>query len=116
MATMTTTTATAAPKRDLDAIIAWLDAGLTLSTYDSAGRERRYTHGSITRERAPNGSVRTTHLTESLNGYVWLTRAGQKMLAERVRRDWHRVGEMQAARAARYCAALDATRVEDTRV
>lgn len=88
-------TTTTCPKRDLDAILAWLDAGLTLSTYDARGRERRFRRGDITRERKPNGSVRTAHKTADLMGYVWLTTAGIAQLAAHVRQHW---GEMDARR------------------
>jgi len=88
------------PTNDIECIIAYLDTGLTLSTYDRVGRERRYRSGDITRERDKKGCVRTAHLTADLTGHVWLTKAGIALLASQARRQWDRAASIAAQKSA----------------
>ena len=97
-----TTTADDLPRRDLDAVLRYLaDTQLPLSTYSAACGERQYYHGQITRERTPTGSVRTTHLTADLSGYVYLTRQGIRVLAAQARERWPNRVALMAARQRR---------------
>lgn len=92
---------TTAPNDDLECVIQYLQTGLTLSTFDRAGRERRYRSGDITRERDKKGCVRTAHLTADLTGHVWLTKAGIALLASQARTRWHNAAQIAAAKSAR---------------
>lgn len=87
------------PARDLDVVIRYLETGLHLSLWETAG-ERRFYAGHITRERNTRGSVRTTHLTADLGGYVWLTKAGIGQLAAQARKEWDRIDAMVAGQQA----------------
>ena len=101
MKTMTTDL----PKRDLDAVIAYLETGLTLSFW--AGRSQSTLRaGDVTRERAANGHIRTTHLSDDLRGYVWLTRDGIKGLAATARQQWPDRDRLIAERGARVASLV----------
>ncbi len=81
------------PRRNLDAVITYLETGLTLEVWERNGK-RVFRKGDVTRDMRPNGSVRTKHLSRSLNGYVWLTRDGIRQLAEQARERWPQREEM----------------------
>ncbi|HWO88821.1 MAG TPA: hypothetical protein VNL98_06700 [Gemmatimonadales bacterium] len=90
----------------LDIIHEALDAGLTLTLQEPSG-SRTFVAGQITRDRRPNGSVRTTHLSRNLTGYVWLTPGGLRILAAQARELLARKEEILAERDARVASFLD---------
>ena len=82
-----------------------LDAGLSLSTWDERGQERRFVKGQITDQRSPKGGVRTTHSNGST--YVWLTKAGIAQLAAQAKGKLARKDELLAERERSIAAFLD---------
>lgn len=99
-------TTTTAPKRDLDCVIAYLETGLSLSIRRPDGSERRFYAGQITRQRNNKGSVRTTHVSADLDGYVWVTEAGLARMADTARANWSQIEAMQSAAERQHRAAM----------
>lgn len=94
------------PKSNLDYIHEALDAGLDLELYDDRGRKRLFSRGQITREVNQRGAVRTTH-GQGDDGYVWLTKAGIRALAQQAKEKLANKDELLRQKAARVRAFYD---------